>query len=121
MLKYLLTTLFFLSTISVANAEESLLPSVDFIVSADNTYAIDSENFTTEFGMEAEVGNYGLLMGFYPTVDWDSQEIQEHKAEITMTLETVYDIQLEPHADIVFDKNFDYQETTLGFKVSKRF
>jgi hypothetical protein len=38
-----------------------------------------------------------------------------------MTLETVYDIQLEPHADIVFDKNFDYQETTLGFKVSKRF
>ena len=23
--------------------------------------------------------------------------------------------------DIVFDKNFDYQETTLGFKVSKRF
>ena len=55
-IKYLsVVTLLFLTTVSVAKAEESttkaseLVPGLDFIISADNMYSVESTNFKTEF------------------------------------------------------------------------
>ena len=90
-IKYLsVVTLLFLTTVSVAKAEESttkaseLVPGLDFIISADNMYSVESANFKTEFGIEAEATNLGILVGLYPLVHWDSQDASEYKAEIIL-------------------------------------
>jgi hypothetical protein len=126
-IKYLsVVTLLFLTTVSVAKAEESttkaseLVPGLDFIISADNMYSVESANFKTEFGIEAEATNLGILVGLYPLVHWDSQDASEYKAEITWDLDAEW-FQLSPHADVIMDRNLEHQETTVGVKISKRF
>jgi hypothetical protein len=124
-IKYLsVAALLFLTVVSTAKATETkspeLFPGLDFIISADNTYAVEAENFTTEFGLEVEATRLGILMGLYPLVHWDSQDASEYKAEITWDLDAEW-FQLSPHADVIMNRNLDHQETTVGVKISKRF
>lgn len=96
-IKYLsVATLLFLTTVTVAKAEESttkaaeLIPGLDFIISADNMYSIESENFKTEFGIEAEATSLGILVGLYPLVHWDSQDASECRMVSTISTRRRY-------------------------------
>tara|TARA_R100001377_G_scaffold85347_1_gene71777 strand:- start:5142 stop:5570 length:429 start_codon:yes stop_codon:yes gene_type:complete len=101
---------------TLKNIEEDLNP--EYTVYADTYYNIEEEVLRTEFASELEVRDFTL--GLYPLVNFEDQEIEELKLEVKYNME-FNSLTLRPYGELAWDEDLDHSESTLGFKVSKKF
>ena len=53
-------------------------------------------------------------------VNFEDQEIEELKLEVKYNME-FNSLTLRPYGELAWDEDLDHSESTLGFKVSKKF
>ncbi|NDH49184.1 MAG: hypothetical protein EBY41_01290 [Proteobacteria bacterium] len=107
----------FITTAAVAEEKAAApLPKIGLSFNTDTEYNIDTEKFSSDFGVVAKTG--GLSLGITPTWDWDASELNNYELKAQYDFNVTKSFTISPYGEYNLDKDWNESTKFVGVKTS---